>query len=380
MPDLNVSAVVTEEMLAKARQRVGVERPIIRQWHSEATRDTIRHWAEGIGDVNPLWTDPAYARKTKYGRLVAPPSFLFSCWQGPMYRDTKPSRGAGLPGIHRIWAGDSWEWSRHILQGDEIHGTQKLVDIVEHESTFAGRSFEEITERRFFTQRDELLATYRTSFMATERGTAAKRGKHIDFHKYRYSDEELAQINADIDKEVVRGATPRYWEDVQVGEAVPWVVKGPYTTTEVVTFLLGWGGPFMMASEVTHRYLRVHPKANVPDRETNAPDFPERAHWDDAFARECGFPAAYDFGAQRIAWMVHAVTNWQGDDAFLKKIDAKLLRFNVLGDTTWCRGKVVGKKIEGGEHLVELDLEAVNQRKETTAAARAVVRLSSRGG
>ncbi len=51
------------------RKRIGV--PItdtVEPWNYEATRDAIRHYAHGIGDDNPLWTDPAYAEKTKYVR------------------------------------------------------------------------------------------------------------------------------------------------------------------------------------------------------------------------------------------------------------------------------------------------------------------------
>jgi len=34
----------------------------------EPTRDAIRHYAHGIGDDNPLWCDPSYARQSRYGR------------------------------------------------------------------------------------------------------------------------------------------------------------------------------------------------------------------------------------------------------------------------------------------------------------------------
>ena len=34
-------------------------------------RSEPRH---GIGDNNPLWCDPAYAARTNYGRVQAPPS------------------------------------------------------------------------------------------------------------------------------------------------------------------------------------------------------------------------------------------------------------------------------------------------------------------
>jgi acyl dehydratase len=67
-------SLITEKGLADLRQLIGI--PIedtLEPWCHEATRDNIRHWAHGIGDDNPLWCDPAYAAKSRYGRLVAPP-------------------------------------------------------------------------------------------------------------------------------------------------------------------------------------------------------------------------------------------------------------------------------------------------------------------
>ena len=70
---------ITEQGLADLRKRIGVKiTDSLEPWNHEATRDAIRHYAHGIGDDNPLWTDPEYAAKTKYGTLVALPSFLFS--------------------------------------------------------------------------------------------------------------------------------------------------------------------------------------------------------------------------------------------------------------------------------------------------------------
>ena len=70
---------ITEEGLASLRKRIGVKiENTIEPWCYEATRDNIRHYAHGIGDDNPLWCDPAYARSTKYGDIIALPSFLFA--------------------------------------------------------------------------------------------------------------------------------------------------------------------------------------------------------------------------------------------------------------------------------------------------------------
>jgi hypothetical protein len=62
----------------------------------------------------------------------------------------------------------------------------------------------------------------------------------------------------------------------------------------------------------------------------------------------------------------------------LKKFYMELRRFNVVGDTTWCKGKVTRKYVEKDEHLVEVEVRAENQRGEITAPGRAVVRLPSK--
>jgi alpha-glucosidase (family GH31 glycosyl hydrolase) len=43
-----------------------------------------------------------------------------------------------------------------------------------------------------------------------------------------------------------------------------------------------------------------------------------------------------------------------GDDGFLKRLRAELRRFNVVGDTTWLKGKVTQKYVKDGEHLYGL--------------------------
>src|SRR6516225_8983892 len=71
---------ITEEGLDDLRRRIGAKIvDTAEPWCYEATRDNIRHYAHGIGDDNPLWCDPDYAARTRYGGIVALPSFLFAC-------------------------------------------------------------------------------------------------------------------------------------------------------------------------------------------------------------------------------------------------------------------------------------------------------------
>ena len=76
--------------------------------------------------------------------------------------------------------------------------------------------------------------------------------------------------------------------------------------------------------------------------------------------------------------MGHLLTNWMGDDGFLKKMYVELRRFNVVGDTTWFHGKVTGKRVEGDQRLVDMDVWGENQRQEVTTKGTATVQLPTK--
>ena len=65
---------ITDATLDDLRSRVGKVVPRPQPYIETATEDAIRHWTMGIGDRNPLHMDAAYAAKTAYGTLMAPPT------------------------------------------------------------------------------------------------------------------------------------------------------------------------------------------------------------------------------------------------------------------------------------------------------------------
>ena len=95
-------------------------------------------------------------------------------------------------------------------------------------------------------------------------------------------------------------------------------------------------------------------------------------------AREVGMPGGYDVGPQRISWMGQLMTNWMGDDGFLRKLSASIRRPNIFGDVSWLKARIVDKRVEEGAHVVDLELSVVNQLDETTAKGTAVVELPAR--
>lgn len=366
--------VITDDNIAELRSRIGVEHPSREPPHIEvATRDAIRHFAWGIGDANPLWSDEEYAKKTRYGCLIAPPCILYA-----MDKGASGHLGGGLPGIQAMFAGTDWEWFLPIRVNDRIIATGHLADVIEKPSEFSAKTIIQVFESAFTNQHDELVCKAKMWAVRTERHTAREKGKYATITRHRYTDEELKAIEADYDREEIRGANPRYWEDVQIGEELTPVVKGPLTVTDIICFKIGWGGsPFVRAHGLALAWRRSHLGVEVPNS-LNVPDVPERVHWEDELAQAVGVPAAYDYGPQRISWLSHLLTNWIGDDGFLKRLYAEVRRFNLVGDTTWCKGKVTRKYIENNEHLVDIECWGENQRGDITMPGQATVLLPSR--
>ncbi|TXL73720.1 acyl dehydratase [Vineibacter terrae] len=368
---------ITEEGLDALRRRIGVKiGPTAEPWCYEATRDNIRHYAHGIGDDNPLWCVPEYAAKTKHGGIIALPSFLFST--------SRIISGyvGGLPGIHAMWSGADWTWHKTVHRNDTINTEAWLKDIVEHQTRFAGRAVQQTYHVDFYNQQGDLVAAADSWCFRTERDHAREQGTKYDEVKARpprrYTEQELRDAYRLYAEEAVRGAVPRYWEDVTEGEALPVMLKGPMTVTGFIAYAQGWGGLYIRANKLAWRLIDAHPGTGIPNR-FGIPDCPERVHWEEEFAREVGAPGAYDYGPERSSWLTHHLTNWMGDDGFVRSASCKIRRHNPAGDMLFITGKVTRKYIEDGRHLVAIEQEARNQDNELSVLGSGVVELPARG-
>jgi len=368
---------ITENGLDALRERIGKKIDNTAEpWCYEATRDNIRHYAHGIGDDNPLWCDPAYAAKTKYGGIIALPSFLFATDR------IVSGYVGGLPGVHAMWSGADWTWHKPVHRNDEIRTEAYLKELIEHETRFAGRAVQQIYHVDFFNQQGDKVAEADSWCFRTERDHAREQGtKYKEVRAKaprRYSKEEIAEAYNLYRNEEVRGATPRYWENVKEGEALPVMFKGPMTVTGFIAYAQGWGGLYIRANKLAWKLIDAHPGVGITNR-FGIPDVPERVHWEEDFALEVGAPGAYDYGPERTSWLTHHLTNWMGDDGFLRRASCKIRRHNPEGDMLFIKGHVKRKFVEDGKHLVEIEQEARNQDDELSVLGSGVVELPSRG-
>jgi len=368
---------ITAQGLDALRARIGVKiENTLEPWCHEATRDNIRHYAHGIGDDNPLWCDPDYAGKTKYGTLIALPSFLFAT------NRIISGYVGGLPGVHAMWAGADWIWHKPVLRNDEISTNAHLKELVEHQTRFAGRAIQQIYHVDFFNQHGDLVAEADSWCFRTDRDEARERGTKYEGVKAAaqkvYTDEELQGFFELYANEEVRGAETRYWESVQEGDQLRPLAKGPMTVTGFIAYAQGWGGLYIRANKLNWRQITAHPGLGIKNR-FGIPDCPERVHWEDEFAQMVGTPGAYDYGPERCSWLTHHLTNWMGDDGFLRKASCKIRRHNPAGDLLTFTAKVTAKYIENGRHLVDITQEARNQDGELSVIGNGTVELPSKG-
>lgn len=369
---------INDETVADAARLVGTQlRRDQHRWISEINVDAIAHFAEGAGDRNPLWRDPAYGKTTTWGTTLAPPTILYAVDSTVV----APS----LAGVQWIYAGTDWVWYDAIRLGDAIDATATFLRQDVKGGEFAKKWVLQ-TGYNTFTRREDgfLLAEAWGRCARTPRGEALKKDgsqKYQAQAEARYTKDRLAEIEAEIVAEEPRGASPLWWEDVEVGAALRPVVKGPLTSTDMVAWYAGWSGarPYGGALADVVRYRQRHRDYHISEV-TGAKDSAGRGHIEAKTGSDVGMGGAYDIGPQRISWGVHMITDWIGDAGFLHKLSATLLRPNLIGDTTWWRGTVESKEVIDGYHLVHIACVAVNQDDVTHAKAHATVVLPSKTG
>jgi acyl dehydratase len=360
-------ARITDEAVAGLMQRKGDVRRAHRPWNTTASADSIRHFALGIGNLNPLWLDADYAARSRFGSLIASPTFEYSC--GVTF-------GGGMPGVHSLYGGSDFTFLHPIRAGDSVSATIELVDLVEKSSKYAGRMFQQIA-RMVYTNQDGLVMTdARHWVMRTERDTARERaavaGRYPSRRLQTYTREGITGIDEEYGREEVRGEEPRFWDDVNVGDFLPPVVKGPLRVTDMLAYLMGTGSPYVRAHADNYRFRRDHPAAYIPN-EQGIPDIAERVHWENEFAHAIGVAGAYDYGQERPCWISHMITDWMGDAGWLRHV--RLARFNLIGDTTHTGARIEEKFVEGEDAMIRCAVWSRNQIGEITAKGEALIVL-----
>lgn len=103
--------------------------------HYLVTDRDIRRFAQAIDDPNPLYSDPEYAKNSRYGGIIASPLIcqMFAYTDAPanqLQQDGSPKEiDVPLPTTKVLGGSSSFEVGEPVRIGDEIKVTKKIADI-----------------------------------------------------------------------------------------------------------------------------------------------------------------------------------------------------------------------------------------------------------
>lgn len=337
-----------------------------------------QRFIEATGDENPLYNDANYGALSANRVMQAPPTFVLAVRtpnaNGALYQQPF--------GFLNFLTSAELEWDDQVYLGNRLSGSLRVTEVRSGHS-WRGRPTAQVVS----------LAEYRkddAAPFARARGTVTmypiRRGgeRFIEREIYSYSDEEIAQLEREMEAEAPRrGRVPRFWDGVSAGDQLPPMVKGPLTLSDLMVWAAAEAKPEKLGGLV-HKDLMRMPGRMTTNPSTNWP------YWDFELAREdlqscteAGFPGPYGREVMRIALAGHLITDWMGDDGFLRRLSVDLPAPFIYGDTMRLTGRVrdTFTQQHGGRSYgaVEVEIAGVNQLGETILSGSALVYLPRPG-
>ncbi len=158
-------AKTPEEMLVEARKLIGAEtKPV--QGRYPVEYDPIRRYCHMTDDINPLFLDPEYAKKTKHREVVCPPLMVANfagpgIW--PPATDLPALPPVITPGDRNINLTTEYEFLKPVKVGDRLSVKSRIADIYIKAIRLDPKAFWTETERIITNQNGDVVAKTRNT-------------------------------------------------------------------------------------------------------------------------------------------------------------------------------------------------------------------------
>lgn len=121
----------------------------------EIERGMIRRFARAIDDQNPLWQEEEFAQKSRYGGIIAPPTFI------PIVgNDQLQQQSELLSSMSILHGGTELECYQPVRDRDVITLTTKISDVREQQGKMGKMIFVNF-DTTYSNQKHELVARCR---------------------------------------------------------------------------------------------------------------------------------------------------------------------------------------------------------------------------
>ncbi|HTH28586.1 MAG TPA: MaoC family dehydratase N-terminal domain-containing protein [Sphingobium sp.] len=355
----------------------------------------IRRWVQAMHYPNLLHYDRDYAAQSRYGKLVAPQSFPIVIDDG---HGSAPACVGCIPNSHLLFGGDEWWfYGVPVLGGDVISNERIPFDYVVKETKFAGPTCFQRGDNFYRNQNGELIAKQRSTAIRYNAHAGGENTNMDDAEEPVWTDDEIDALEERKFQWIQMlhdlGHNKRYWDDVNVGDALTERVFGPHTVasfaTEWRSYLFTiWGTldrrdldlealgftPEMAGHENDPVMERINPEL------TDGAYFgPSRGHLFPKYARKIGMPRAYGYGASMGAWITDYFAGWAGEWGMVVHSNCSYRNPALSGDITVMTGTVLDKYVdEEGRNIVQVDCKMANQKGTVQATAKAEIALPKR--
>ncbi len=371
------------EFVADSKKLIGAE---VEEWgqpgNLTVTPATSVGFCNVMGDLNPIYRNPDYALRTRYRCMTATPAFLAAI-RDPISQGAYSKKDYELA---NFLSSVEFNWYDMIRVGEHFDTSLKTTDVFTKETKVFNKP--EAKEVAYV----EAKGVYRNQYgglVGETKGLMSmipfNRGTEmfVDRQLYRYTTEDAMRIGKEIDSEYLRGMDTIYWEDVNVGDKLTPVVKGPLELGP----LLSWFSATRSMDWHLENYYERAKKAPGEARTnpvTNWPYWVEQLEYGSYHAsslRGISFPFAP--GMQQACLAGHLLTNWMSDDGFLRRLKMNINNVFMYGDINWYKGEVVDKykeKIGGNTYgAVDISIDVTNELGEKVANGEATIYLPSPG-
>ena len=317
--------------------------------------DAFRNVAECLRRRQPAVVRSRLRRRSRVGRAdraAAAGRRRHADRRGRGHRGRRPStrdlmKGDPLRGVHAFYSASAREWWAPLRPDRRVFRRNALVGVLDKPSEFAGRAVHEWTAQ-VFRDDDGHAAVGPVPADDPHRAREGAREEEVRRHRARavHRRADRRASTRSTPRAAPRGAEPRWWEDVDEGDEVGPMVKGPlhgHRHGVLARRAWAWASTACKPLRLGVAQPPAHPALLPPRR----PERPRRA------CSACtgipssraapGNPTTFDYGRMRETWLIHLCTDWMGDDAWLWKLDCEFRRFNYVGDTQWLRGTVVAQ-------------------------------------
>ncbi len=124
-------------------------------------------------------------------------------------------------------------------------------------------------------------------------------------------------------------ANMMYFEDIEVGDEWPILIKKPVTEEQLVRYA-GASGDF------------------------------NTIHYAESAAKKAGLDSVIVHGVLLMGFVGQAITDVI-QNRFLRQFKVRFISMAKVGDTITVTGKVIGKEIENGENVIRCEVAAMDQ-------------------